>query len=89
MSASVDGVNCKIISSNYFSVTCNLDPKVSQSAQLPTNAATPNNSYISGSGFLYQRYDMTSISGASLSKFKGLLDNKTMTAYLIEQSVRG
>lgn len=67
VTVSVDGVNCKVLSSTFTEVKCTLDAKTTQSANLTTNSTRATNTYISGVGFYYKRYDT---GGISLQSFK-------------------
>ncbi len=74
----VDGVSCKVSESALNEVKCTLEPKTGQSARLTSNAATPTNQYISGSGFFYKRFSLSGFSPKNIAGFKEALDTKTI-----------
>ena len=53
---------------------------------MTSNSATPTNTYISGSGFFYQRYSINSISPQTITKFKDLLDTNKINASTLQDS---
>ncbi len=74
----VDGVSCKVSESTLNEIKCTLEAKTSQSARLTSNAATPTNQYISGSGFFYQRFSLDGFSPRNIAGFKEALETKTI-----------
>jgi hypothetical protein len=86
VSVEVDGVPCVVSESTFTQVNCRLDKKTTQSANLTSNSATPTNTYISGSGFFYQRYSIASISPQTITKFKDLLDTNKINASTLQDS---
>jgi hypothetical protein len=58
----VDGVDCAVSSSSLTEIACRVAAKQpTDTAQLSSNAATPTNNYISGTGFKYTRYDISGL----------------------------
>jgi hypothetical protein len=86
VSVEVDGVNCKVTASTFTEVRCTLEKKTTQSANLTSNAATPANTYNSGSGFFYQRYGIGSVSPQSPAKFKQLIETNSINASTLQDS---
>lgn len=86
VSVEVDGVKCAVTESTFTEVKCRLEKKTTQSANLTSNSATPTNTYVSGSGFFYQRYSVASISPQTITKFKELLDTNKMNISTLQDS---
>ena len=80
----VDNVNCKVTESTFTALKCTLEPKVTQTAKLDSNIATPVNPYVSGSGFFYKRYDIRGISSYSYQQLKRQLDTNNMTGLTLQ-----
>jgi hypothetical protein len=55
-----------------------LSQKTTESTKLDSNSNSANNSYESGVGFFYQRYDISSLNPKTISKFKQMLDAGSM-----------
>lgn len=86
VSVEVDGVPCAVSESTFTQVKCKLARKTTQSANLTSNSATPTNTYISGSGFFYQRFSINSISPQTITKFKDLLETNKINASTLQDS---
>lgn len=86
VSVEVDGVPCTVSESTFTQVKCRLQKKTTQSANLTSNSAAPLNTYISGSGFFYQRYSISSISPQTITRFKDLLDTNKINASTLQDS---
>lgn len=74
MSVSVDGVNCAVTASTLTQVNCRLAAKqLTDTAMLNSDASTPVNNYIAGSGFSYTKFDLTNLVDKSFNGFKNAL----------------
>lgn len=74
VSVSVDGVNCAVTASTLTQVNCRLASKLlTDNAMLSSDASTPVNNYIAGSGFTYTKFDLTNLVDRSLNGFKAAL----------------
>ena len=85
ISVSVDGVNCAISTSTLTEIACRVASKQpTDSAQLTSNAAAPVNNYVAGTGFKYDRYDISGLVTRNLAGFKTAVDAGSAELTLIE-----
>ena len=90
LTVSVDGVKCDVSESTLISIKCRLAEKKAETSLLSTNSATPSNQYNSGSGFFYQRYNLSTINDISPRNIKKLIDAGTLGEdKIIEQYISG
>jgi len=67
-------MNCAISSTNLTNIKCTLGRKTASASAILTNSANPQNQYISGSGFFYQRWNITNLSEKSSQKLRQVLE---------------
>lgn len=74
VSVSVDGVNCAVTASTLTQINCRLASKqITDTAMLNSDASTPINNYIAGSGFSYTKFNLANLVDKSLNGFKAAL----------------
>lgn len=57
---------------------------------MPTNSTNPSNQYNGGSGFFYQRYDLSGISNINPKNIKKMIDEGTLgTSKVVEEFIAG
>lgn len=78
-------MNCKVVESTFNDIKCTLEKKTTESSNLTSNAIDPTNTYISGSGFFYQRYNLVNVT-QSVTTFKQLLDTNGISASKLQDS---
>lgn len=92
---SVDGVACSVTSSSQSEINCKLGDKGSSSALLSTDAGSQTSGYVSGSGFRYTRYDISSLGDKTYSGLKTYLGSSSLpieeekTAFELETYATG
>jgi hypothetical protein len=87
---SVDGNNCKVVSTSMGRIVCNLAERNSSlSALLNTNSGSQVNGYLSGTGLKYARYDITNLGTKTPSGLRAAIQVNSSSINLLESGYRG
>lgn len=75
---SVDEVPCEVTSSTLNSVDCRLAPRdANVSSLIDFNGTVRTDPYIGGSGFTYERYDISSLATKTIAGFRAALPTRS------------
>ena len=89
VSVTVDEVPCTITNSDINTISCHLTEKLgSHSSQLDTNSGSQSMGYISGSGFDYTRYDISTLSQKDYAGLKAAVDSGSHSMTVLESGKR-
>lgn len=84
IAVSVDGVDCAVSASSLTEISCRVAAKQpSNSAQLASNSASPVNNYLSGTGFKYERYNISGLVDRNINGFKAAVTSGSTQLNLI------
>ena len=83
---------CNIVVSTESSITCVIQPDVAGNTygKLPTTTiGTQQNGFISGTGFFYQRYDLTKLPSLTVGSLINAISSNSVNISLVEEGIRG
>jgi hypothetical protein len=82
---------CNVLRSSERSITCVVQPDIAGNTYgklNTTTAGTQMNGFISGSGLIYQRYDLTNLSSFNVAGFRNAISTNNPNITLLEQSIK-